>query len=204
MELTAFERRSFNSPLKSLREGGIFWQGLLKTCDRRHCLDASAWFLPQLTNCLYWSSPCLCLLFGLWDNRAERFWKAGQYLLCGCLVFTLRLHRCSKECHARSCEDPSLLRRLSQAIPLSSRTPPQWALPITTHWKACVCLPAGAFVSHEWTLRCIYVNTVKGRKEQIAIVWKCVCVCVYTLIQPFWYTHTCWWSYQGTAAALLM
>lgn len=91
--------------------------------------------------------------------------------------------------------DPSLLRKYLKPSFLSYT--PRWAFPIITHFKACVCLPAGAFVSHEWTLCCIYVMVITtvnrkclGGKSRLWFVY-CVCVCVrvHMLIQPFQCTH---------------
>lgn len=88
------------------------------------------------------------------DNGAERLWNTGQRLLH---FLCLRLQICSEKCY------PSFLRKYPKLFLLLC-IPPR-VLSVTAHCKACICLPAGAFVSHEWTLLRLRnrVFTVNGK-----------------------------------------
>lgn len=163
---------------KSLREGGIFWQGLLNTCDCRHCLDASAWFLQQLTvfigRRLVYASCTGCQIID--QNACE----TQDRVCCVFGIYTPALEMLQ--------EMPRKIHPFWENYLKSSLLPhiPQWTLPITTHWKACLDLPAGAVVSHEWVLCCIYVVAIStvnrkclGEKSRLCenVCTVCVCTC---------------------------
>lgn len=89
----------------------------------------------------------------------------------------------------KAVQDPSLLRkRLGPSSSSSVHTSNESPL-ITAHCQPCLCLPAGAFVSHEWILSYIYgivISTVNRKclwGNGRLCVWS-VCVCA-----PFPRTH---------------
>lgn len=116
---------------------------------------------------------------------------------------------CAYSCRSvlrKAVRDPSLLRkRLGPSSSSSVHTSNESPL-ITAHCQACLCLPAGAFVSHEWTLCYIYgivISTVNRKclwGNGRVCVWS---VCVRAHANAAIPLHTRWCEHQRVAALLM-
>ncbi len=179
--LTAFERRSFTSPMKRPQRG---WDSLTRPVKHLWLPPLSGCVspIPPAANCLYWSSSCLHLLYGLWDNGAERLWNTGQ-----CVLYVRYLRSSSRDAPRNAMWDPSLLRKLSQAISFALHN--SMSLP-DNHTLKGLFVFASRCICVAWVSSLLHLCHTDFHCKQDLSVKMCVqYVCVHMLIQPFQCTH---------------
>lgn len=101
--------------MESLREGGIFRQGLFNTCDCSDCANASAWFLPT-ANCLQRPNS------GITHHCCQNISHVSRIPLISCFMWVHLCHMSERGCiHVGKQERPDW-KRVKEVLAVCAHT----------------------------------------------------------------------------------